>query len=255
MSSKEFLMIGVGLPRTGTTSTKKALELILPGKCYHFNESLNHEEQWTRICDGKMSDEEFKNLFLSNGFVACVDTPLVFSYERLMRLFPGAKIVLNVRDPSSWVRSMEKTLCVNNAYIVSFPMILTKWLNPITKHFAESTAMYWNMKKMKPYEEMIEQTFKGNGEEYFKQHIDKMKESIPKEKLLVFNVKEGWEPLCKFFNVPIPNEPFPNFNDSEIFRNSYQNLHKIGEDLKLFFQICLFIFVVFVSICCYFLMS
>ena len=42
-----------------------------------------------------------------------------------------------------------------------------------------------------------------------------MKKTVPQEKLLIFNVKDGWEPLCNFLELPIPEEPFPNSNDSE----------------------------------------
>ena len=36
------------------------------------------------------------------------------------------------------------------------------------------------------------------------------------DELLIYNVKEGWEPLCKFLNVPIPQDkPFPHVNDTK----------------------------------------
>ena len=49
----------------------------------------------------------------------------------------------------------------------------------------------------------------------FKAWVERVKSTVPPEKLLVFDVKEGWEPLCKFLNKPVPNEPFPNINDKK----------------------------------------
>ena len=37
---------------------------------------------------------------------------------------------------------------------------------------------------------------------------------MPPSNLLVFNVKQGWEPLCTFLGKEVPAEPFPNVNES-----------------------------------------
>lgn len=42
-------------------------------------------------------------------------------------------------------------------------------------------------------------------------------QSVPPEKLLVFEPKQGWEPLCKFLNRPVPDQPFPHVNDTASF--------------------------------------
>lgn len=46
-------------------------------------------------------------------------------------------------------------------------------------------------------------------------HNEMVKRVVPREKLLVMNLKEGWQPLCKFLDRPVPREPFPRLNDSE----------------------------------------
>ena len=51
--------------------------------------------------------------------------------------------------------------------------------------------------------------------EFYNDWVAEVKETVPKEKLLIFNVKEGWKPLCDFLDVPIPDQPFPNINDSK----------------------------------------
>ena len=50
--------------------------------------------------------------------------------------------------------------------------------------------------------------------QFYKDWVQHVKDTVPKDRLLVFEVKEGWEPLCKFLNLPEPNEPFPRLNDT-----------------------------------------
>jgi len=46
----------------------------------------------------------------------------------------------------------------------------------------------------------------------YRQHCSYVKNNCPKEQLLVYDFKQGWEPLCKFLDKPIPSEPFPHEN-------------------------------------------
>jgi hypothetical protein len=48
-------------------------------------------------------------------------------------------------------------------------------------------------------------------------HNDAVKAAIPAERLLVWDVTEGWEPLCTFLDVPVPGEPLPHANDRDTF--------------------------------------
>ena len=61
---------------------------------------------------------------------------------------------------------------------------------------------------------------------YFNNWVDEVKRTVPKEKLLIFSVKEGWGPLCKFLDAPIPEVPFPNTNDSAQMKK-YVKLNQI----------------------------
>ena len=47
---------------------------------------------------------------------------------------------------------------------------------------------------------------------HYLQYNASVKELVPANQLLVFNVKHGWEPLCKFLDLPIPDFPFPHEN-------------------------------------------
>ena len=51
----------------------------------------------------------------------------------------------------------------------------------------------------------------------FERHNEEVKRHVPSEKLLVFEVREGWGPLCGFLGVEEPAKPFPHLNDREEF--------------------------------------
>ena len=81
-----------------------------------------------------------------------------------------------------------------------------------------------------------ERVFKGAFEdrqraiEIFKQHTEEVKRTVPANKLLIFNVKEGWEPLCQFLGIPVPNTPFPHVNDRQVMQKRFRRM-RIGFQL------------------------
>ena len=47
----------------------------------------------------------------------------------------------------------------------------------------------------------------------FDDHVAEIKAIVPPEQLFEYDVTQGWEPLCRFLNVPVPEEEFPSGND------------------------------------------
>ena len=41
---------------------------------------------------------------------------------------------------------------------------------------------------------------------------------VPADRLLVYEISQGWEPLCEFLEVPVPDAPMPHLNDATSFR-------------------------------------
>ena len=46
----------------------------------------------------------------------------------------------------------------------------------------------------------------------YREHNAYVKLKCPKEKLLVYKLADGWDPICKFMNIPKPDEEFPHAN-------------------------------------------
>lgn len=193
-------VIGAGFGRTGTLSVKNALEELGLRPCYHMAELFQNPvaaEQWEAIVAGAPAD--WNTVFA--GYQATVDWPACTFYKELMQVYPAAKVLLNVRDPEKWYESVRSTI-----YIVSRKHL------PDSSHAQMLNTLVW------------EGTFDGKFEdkEYviavFLRHIEEVKQHVPAEKLLVYDVRDGWEPLCTFLGVEVPADtPFPRLNDRANF--------------------------------------
>lgn len=193
-------VIGAGLGRTGTTSLKQALEQLGFVRCHHMTEVFAHPEtaaRWEAAAEGEPVDWEA----LLAGYRATVDWPSCHFYRDLARIYPRAKIILTLRDPEAWFRSTQATI------------FRTERLGEIERH-----PMGAFLKKA------ILPTFDGRVHDHdhalavYERHNAEVRRTIPPQRLLVYDVAEGWEPLCRFLGVPIPADPFPHANTTAEFR-------------------------------------
>ena len=199
-------VVGAGWARTGTTSTLGALNELGFGPCYTFytimSEKPEHFPRWLAAYQGQEMD--WADLF--TGFNSVVDWPAADFYPALLQRWPEAKIILNVRDREKWYDSVVNTIWEINQAMHADPK----------PHEAPMLELLQTM--------MWDGAFQGrfHDREYviglFDEHVARVKAALPAEKLLVFDVKEGWEPLCRFLEVPVPDKPFPRLNDTAAFR-------------------------------------
>ena len=176
---------------------------------------------WMAASQGKSVDWEA----LFAGYQAAVDWPASAFYQELMRHYPDAKVLLSVRDPDKWHASAFNT-------IYSFRRNAPpKWL-----YWLKSPA--WRISRRMSDGIIWDGIFQGRFEdkayaiEVFQRHSAEVQRVVPAERLLVYHVKEGWEPLCRFLNVPVPNTPFPHLNDAAEFQRMMEDRIKEGR-LKL----------------------
>ena len=198
-------IIGPGFGRTGTLSLKTALEQLGFGPCHHMEEPFGHPGQvahWQAIAAGRPVD--WNAVFA--GYVAQVDWPGAHVWRELAEAFPHAKVVLSMRPEESWWKSYSQTIGKFFAHRHALPM------PPHVAAMAEAAA-----------ELIVEQTFSGHALDrevalaaYRKREQD-VRAAIAPERLLVFDVAQGWEPLCAFLGVPVPEGPFPHRNATAEF--------------------------------------
>ncbi len=203
-------IIGAGFGRTGTLSLKVALEELGFGPCYHFLEVIKHPghiKHWQAAADGESVDWDA----LFKGYQSGVDFPVSGFYKELLAVYPGAKVILTTRDPNRWYESTLETIYKG----VALPDWLTQILPPYKGIIRMVKASTWD------------RLFHGRFEdrEYalrvFAEHNQEVKRFIPPDRLLIFEVRDGWAPLCAFLGVPVPNKPFPHVNDRAFTKRMY----------------------------------
>lgn len=188
-------VIGAGLGRTGTLSLKLALEQLGFGPCYHMVEVFKDPaapDRWSDAADGA---PDWPVIF--QGYKATVDWPSASYYAELADAYPDAKVILTERDADAWFRSTQAT---------------------IFAHTPPREAPFGRM-----FQKVIGRLFDDRINDRdvviaaYQRHNAEVRERIPADRLLVYEVAQGWTPLCAFLGVPIPDAPMPKVNSTEEF--------------------------------------
>lgn len=196
-------VIGTGFGRTGTLSTKKALERIGFGPCHHMEEAIRHPSQFQHLAAHLRGEAvDWSQAFA--GYRAQVDFPGACIWRELLATFPDAKVLHTVRDPERWYESTLDTIYPARTMIAPWAR---RALPFIDRAFVINEAMIWNG--------LFEGRFEDRRRaiEIYEARTAEVIDAVPPERLLVFDVAQGWEPLCRFLDVPVPTEPFPHVND------------------------------------------
>jgi Sulfotransferase domain len=212
-------VIGAGFGRTGTTSLKAALEELGFGPSYTLGEVFRNPEHvrvWEAASDPTGEGVDWEG-FLA-GYGVAVDWPACTFYEELIGAFPEASVILTVRDPAHWYESTRSTIHELRR--------LTRGPLPLRAAFALAAPFAPGPAGAVRLAESLvwEGTFEGRFEDrdyamgVFERHNETVRLRVPPERLLVFDVREGWEPLCDFLGVEVPDGPFPRLNEAREMR-------------------------------------
>jgi sulfotransferase family protein len=199
-------VIGAGFGRTGTLSLKAALEQVGEGPCMHMIPLLGDAERARLFHKAANGDSGSLDAAL-DGCRSTVDWPGTYFWRELVDKHPDAKVILTVRDPQKWYDSAYRTIfqAASAPRPAGEPGDLTAALDM-------AHAVVWDG------------TFDGRfaDREFavrtFEEHNAEVRRSVPAERLLEFEVSQGWEPLCDFLGRPVPDAPFPRLNDAAEFQ-------------------------------------
>ena len=194
-------VIGAGFGRTGTMSLKLALDRLGFGPCYHMVEVFKNPKAsgyWEAAADGRTVDWE--EVFA--GYGSTVDWPSATFYKQLANAYPEAKVILTVRDPEAWFASTQATI--------------------FSRHIRDDTEDDWQRMVLKVIGDLFDRrmTDKAKLIEVYRRHNEEVRRTIPQERLLVYEVADGWEPLCRFLDAEVPNESMPRANSTDEFRQN-----------------------------------
>ena len=215
-------IIGAGLGRTGTTSLKAALEQLGFGPCYHMTEVLKHPTH-IRAWEDAAAGIEIDWPALFGKYQATVDFPACTFYKVLMDAYPDAKVILSVRDPERWYESAYETIYLTLQAVPFW----SRWLPWVGDLHRMTMQLLWKQQFGGRFED------RAHAIRLFNQWNEEVRATVPADKLLIFDVKEGWEPLCEFLGVAIPATPFPHANDRTKMLMGRRALHAVNRWLPI----------------------
>ncbi|MEM9779663.1 MAG: sulfotransferase family protein [Pseudomonadota bacterium] len=206
MAGSQLQILGAGMGRTGTDSLRNGLIQLGFDPCHHMfvlREDARHVPPWLAVARGEAAPDWDG---LLEGFQAQLDWPGAFYWRELSQHFPEAKVILTLRDAQSWYKSLAST-------ILPFIAAKGRHLPPHRNQIAEISEI------------ILDRTFEGRVLEpehamaVFDAHTQEVIAAIPPERLLVYPVGSGWEPLCQFLDCPVPDTSFPSGNSTKDFQD------------------------------------
>ncbi|WP_276390727.1 sulfotransferase family protein [Eudoraea chungangensis] len=205
-------IIGAGFGRTGTLSTQHALN-ELGYSCYHMKEitkkaNEEHLDFWVKVAEtSENAPHEWNKVF--QNYSATIDYPSSCVWKELMEANPDAKVLLTLHPggPEAWYKSTVDTIYGMSKMWES--KLLSSFIPPLRKMTKMTSKLIWGR--------FLKGTMdnKQRAINRYNEHINEVTNLVPSEKLLVYSVNQGWEPLCKFLGLEVPKTDFPKVNDKE----------------------------------------
>ncbi|KAJ5593919.1 uncharacterized protein N7459_000127 [Penicillium hispanicum] len=215
----EIQVIGAGLSRTGTSSFSAALEILLDGPTYHGGTQISRGpsveiQSWMEalqfwIRRGPRWQSQLQKIIYQRleGYTAVTDAPCSQFVPEMLDVYPNAKVICTTRDPIAWEKSMTQLKSLALAWFLRVVLLPL----PGMRHFVD----YANLLSIQ-WERLYSIKAEDHGRETYARHIAWLKETVPEDRLVFFDVKDGWEPLCQALGKEVPKDiPFPRLNDSE----------------------------------------
>jgi hypothetical protein len=193
-------VIGSGFGRTGTKSLKAAVEQLGFGPCHHMHEIVEHPGQvahWQALAAGEPVDWDV----VFAGYRSQVDWPGAHVWRELAEAFPQAKVIHTVRPEEKWWASFNKTI---GKLMARYDTL------PLPPHIRDIMTAWNGLAGQGTFGGVLDD--KEVGLAAFRKRTQDVQEALPADRLLVFDVAQGWGPLCDFLEVDVPETPFPHHN-------------------------------------------
>ena len=223
-------VLSLGFSRTGTLSMQKALSILGYPDPYHFSsfyDNVKDCDLWVEALQAKFNgkgkpygEKEFDALLGHVG--AVTDLPCIAFAKELIELYPEAKVVLVERNVDAWYKSWSTFMREGfNPFLFFLARLDSGFLGKIV------AVGYLGCDQRCGGATNLGEALARSKEEYAK-HYAFVRSITPRERLLEFDLKDGWGPLCKFLGKPIPDEPFPHLNESKSVQAVFQEMMKKG---------------------------
>jgi len=215
-------IIGAGFGRTGTLSTHAALNR-LGFPCYHMFEVTRnpanraHLDFWRTVANTPPDTaHDWEQVF--GRYRAAVDNPACCVWRELLDAYPQARVLLTLhpRGAEAWYDSTIETIYFTEN---RWQFKVLEWLTPSGRRFGDmARKLIWQRSHRGTMDD------RARALAHYAAHIEEVRGAVPPERLLVYSADQGWEPLCRFLGVPVPDEPFPNVNDRAELKRSIERM-------------------------------
>ncbi|KAH7154671.1 P-loop containing nucleoside triphosphate hydrolase protein [Fusarium sp. MPI-SDFR-AT-0072] len=218
-AKREMKVLALGLPRTGSASIAEALTILGYKGVHHGLKAIDSLDDWKVI--NRAADATFPVLPTYTGepftrdewdelYGPCeagTDMAALFATQ-LIKVYPNAKVILVVRDLDKWYASYETVF----EQLWSFGADLA--INYAEPLIGFETGVASRKAILGFFEARNVQEARNNAREVYERHYRQLREVVPPEKLLVYRMGEGWEPICGFLDKPVPDVEFPWINEA-----------------------------------------
>ncbi|BCL13248.1 sulfotransferase family protein [Micromonospora sagamiensis] len=204
-------VIGVGFGRTGTLSLQAALVQLGFDPCYHFStlfEEPDHAKYWLAAAENDVSSLRTA----LDGYRASVEWPGTAFWRELMQEYPHAKIILTTRDSAAWYESMEKTILNVLRRGEGSTALATHFPDRPAEPLVQTATLVG-------HRVIVPRCFDGRIDDRdhiiacYERHNEAVRREVPADRLLEYRAGQGWEPLCRFLGVEVPDSPYPHLNE------------------------------------------
>ena len=213
-------VICAGLGKTGTKSITKALRHLGFTAFDWEEQTFDFLDHWVDVFKNGVKPD-VKRVYQNAD--AVVDMPGTFFYEEILETFPDCKVILSEREEDSWIKSYvnhrEKVLAAR-LHIISMLSPTARKLYYVVDSHIDAAVGSRNPKSSYVFRKR------------YRIHNDRVKSTVPADKLLVYNVKQGWKPLCDFLGCEIPTIPFPHENIKGEIANMPLEITRAGRQVK-----------------------
>lgn len=201
-------LVVAGFGRMGTTSLQMALTILGYSVIHDDNRRLVFD-LYAEYYNKTITAEELHYGMGHRGF-DCVVSHAPHSYEwaaTQQNKNDPVRVILNDRDPQAWVDSWIAVAAPTYDLMAGRPLA---WI-PAIQDFL---PLLYEMVKVVPTngqpEKFLDRDVLLQG---YHEHYKRVRRTVPAEYLLDYKMQQGWEPLCSFLGVPVPDVPFPHAND------------------------------------------
>ena len=225
-------VLAAGLPRTGTTSLKAALQVIGYGPSLHMEDLFRDSRRcalWARLFEEGTTDLD--QLF--EGYRSTTDFPGCLLVGDLFDSYPDLKVVLNYRDPAAWYDSIMRTIYPAANRTAEEQRAMSR------KAVEDHRFVGINAALSLVDDYLLKGYFRGQLPERgfaiaaYEDHYATVRQLVPAGQLLEYRVEEGWAPLCKFLSVDLPEAEFPHKNTSGDFQQQVMKMIAGGGQARI----------------------